>query len=598
MVKEVNKKTLQKQQIVESYLETTSKATFNQFVTKKEKSIALIDVGATSALQLMKHWISLYNNLTFTRRTTAKLSKFPTRASAKFQAIHKKIKALRDVHAQYEVKSITTLGKYAKLASTSLEKYRELGSENEEDGEEQEEDNEEQEEDNEEQEEDGKEQEEDANEQIVNNEQVMNNEQESDKQEHEGIEQAIHHLSNQLRVVAKKRILEGTIPPFDSLYTLKREGLVSVLLNKAAKLICQSKMDCEDMELMKLCLSCNINFMNCNYREKYAAEFDMTIYKEIMDECEKRRTLLPSSITVKIDNLFDYLLEYRFDKNTNRILQYFDDQKSAEPDKTSDGYKLLHIVQQAVFNFKFWAKESDEVMGSYSENMYLRKFAELMDILFEDENDVAIYDGETISQASQYMQILNDDETDSGRRMDMLSKTKYNDTVIEICSTEFKRLTASTTISNRQQSKNIRINSAIACNIHNITKKELDIEYMDWRGRIGYMAQLFFFQGVVVAHQIDSLYIPKLLLELDNFRSTLKRLYTWKEKKIKISNEIRLAAFEEQRKYMAADISTSHCKTVYSPPRSPKPRITPFFTPTRPNKRKTLHEYHQNEDEE
>ncbi|KAI9008985.1 hypothetical protein CLU79DRAFT_711114 [Phycomyces nitens] len=150
-----------------------------------------------------------------------------------------------------------------------------------------------------------------------------------------------------------------------------------------------------------------------------------------MTECEKRRTLLPNSITVKIDNLFDDLLEYRFDKNANRVLQYLDQQKSAEPDKMSDNYKLLRIVQQAVFNFKFWAKESDEVMGSYSENMYLRKFAELIDILFEDENDIAIYDGETISQASQYMKILNEDEADSGRRMDMLSKTKYNDTVIE-----------------------------------------------------------------------------------------------------------------------------------------------------------------------
>ncbi|KAG1052339.1 hypothetical protein G6F43_005512 [Rhizopus delemar] len=263
----------------------------------------------------------------------------------------------------------------------------------------------------------------------------------------------------------------------------------------------------------------------------------------------------------------------------------------------SDNYKLLRIVQQAVFNFKFWAKESDEVMGSYSENMYLRKFAELMDILFEDENNVAIYDGETISKASEYMKILNEDEPDSGRRMGMLSKTKYNDTVIEVCSTEFKRLTASTTICNQQQSRNIRINSAIAYNIHNITKKELAIEYMDWRGRIGYMAQLFFFQGVVVAH-LDSLYIPKLLLELDNFRTTLKRLYAWKEKKIRISNEIRLAAFEEQRKYMAADVSTSHCEIVYSPPRSPKPMTTPFFSPTRPNKRKILHESHQNEDEE
>ncbi|CAO3692372.1 unnamed protein product [Rhizopus stolonifer] len=112
------------------------------------------------------------------------------------------------------------------------------------------------------------------------------------------------------------------------------------------------------------------------------------------------------------------------------------------------------------------------------------------------------------------------------------------------------------------------------------------------------MAQLFFFQDVVVAHQVDSLYIPKLLLELDNFQSTLKWLYAWKEKKVKTSNEIRLAAFEEQRKYMAADISTSHHEVVYSPPRSPKLTITPFFTPTRPNKRKTLHEYHRNEDEE
>lgn len=92
------------------------------------------------------------------------------------------------------------------------------------------------------------------------------------------------------------------------------------------------------------------------------------------------------------------------------------------------------------------------------------------------------------------MKILNEDEADSERRIDMLSKTKYNDTVIEVCSTEFKRLTAFTTICNRQQSKNIRISSAIAYNIHNITKKELAIEYMDWRGRIGCGATIFFYE--------------------------------------------------------------------------------------------------------
>jgi hypothetical protein len=191
MVKEINKKTLQKQQIVESYLKTTSKATFNQFVTKKETSIAVIDVGATSALHLMKHWISLYINVTSTRHTIAKLQKVPTRASAKFQAIYKKLKALINASTQYEVNSITTLGKYAKSASTSLEKYRELSRENQEDDEEQEEGTDEHEEDTDEQ----------------------KNEQES--------EQTMDYLFKQLRVVAKKRILEDIIPLSGSLYIPK-----------------------------------------------------------------------------------------------------------------------------------------------------------------------------------------------------------------------------------------------------------------------------------------------------------------------------------------------------------------------------------------
>lgn len=124
MVREINKNTLQKQQIAESYLWSTSKATFNQLVKKQEKSISVIDIGATSAVQLMNHWISLYSNPTSTRRTTAKLKKLPAEASAKFQATQKKIEAFRDVNGQYEVSSITTLGKYANSSLISIEKYK------------------------------------------------------------------------------------------------------------------------------------------------------------------------------------------------------------------------------------------------------------------------------------------------------------------------------------------------------------------------------------------------------------------------------------------------------------------------------------------
>lgn len=189
----------------------------------------------------MNHQITLYNNPTSTRRTTDKLKKLPAEASAKFQATQKKIEAFRDVNAQYEVNSIATLGKYAKSALISIEKYKEINSENEEDDDEQEEDDNEQEEDDDEQEEDA-------------DEQVMNNEQESEE-----------HLLNKLRAMAKKRILNGTILLSESLNIRKTKGLSSVLINKAVELLRQSRMDSEDMELMKL-----IKFINQNVSEAEA----------------------------------------------------------------------------------------------------------------------------------------------------------------------------------------------------------------------------------------------------------------------------------------------------------------------------------------
>jgi hypothetical protein len=77
-------------------------------------------------------------------------------------------------------------------------------------------------------------------------------------------------------------------------------------------------------------------------------------------------------------------LKYRFDKNTKGIVQYLDGQKSAENDKSSDFYMFLRIVQQ-----------------------------------------VALYDGKKILEATQKMQILNEDSTDSDRKLDLVSKTKH-----------------------------------------------------------------------------------------------------------------------------------------------------------------------------
>lgn len=53
----------------------------------------MIDGGVSSALQLMKHWIHIYNNLTSIRRATAGIKKFHTRAFIEFQAMDKKKKS-------------------------------------------------------------------------------------------------------------------------------------------------------------------------------------------------------------------------------------------------------------------------------------------------------------------------------------------------------------------------------------------------------------------------------------------------------------------------------------------------------------------------
>lgn len=47
--------------------------------------------------------------------------------------------------------------------------------------------------------------------------------------------------------------------------------------------------------------------MNHMYRKEYKGMLDSVIFKGIIDECEKRKTLQPSSIVTLIDQLFDNL---------------------------------------------------------------------------------------------------------------------------------------------------------------------------------------------------------------------------------------------------------------------------------------------------
>ena len=171
--------------------------------------------------------------------------------------------------------------------------------------------------------------------------------------------------------------------------------------------------------------------------------------------------------------------------------------------------------------------------------------------------------------------------------MDMLSKTQYHDTVIEVCSTEFKRLTVMVQTNTTTYPTTRMLIDMGTPGILRINILDRNVDHFDNRPRVLELTlqqlatsrilprksssqntwtgvdelyiwyNYFFFQNVVVAHRVDSLYIPKFLLELHNFRLHLKWLYAWKEKKIRISNEIRLAAFVQQRKFLLPIVKLS-----------------------------------------
>lgn len=132
-----------------------------------------------------------------------------------------------------------------------------------------------------------------------------------------------------------------------------------------------------------------------------------------------------------------------------------DDKRSLEKDKECENCKLPGIVELVIKDFKTWRNEEDLAEGTY-----VSKFANILDILLEDE-DVTVYDGETFSTATQSMQILDENEQTSGRRIDLIAKTKYNKVKIELCAIEYKIFNASNNIFIQQQSKNVRMNSCI-----------------------------------------------------------------------------------------------------------------------------------------
>ncbi|RCI00267.1 hypothetical protein CU097_014187 [Rhizopus azygosporus] len=121
----------------------------------------------------------------------------------------------------------------------------------------------------------------------------------------------------------------------------------------------------------------------------------------------------------------------------------------------------------------------------------------------------------------------NDHSTsDFGCRIDVLVHNSCYGIRNEYYCIEFKRQDATMGLLTRQQSKFIRINGAILNDL--IAKANADdiyLIYMELWGVDGYITGLKHFENVNLVDQISPIYLPVYLIELEDFRVTIKYLY-------------------------------------------------------------------------
>ncbi|ORE05473.1 hypothetical protein BCV72DRAFT_330987 [Rhizopus microsporus var. microsporus] len=171
------------------------------------------------------------------------------------------------------------------------------------------------------------------------------------------------------------------------------------------------------------------------------------------------------------------------------------------------------------------------------------------------------------------MAILNEYDPTFIRRSDTLLIGSRDD---ELSNIEFKKATALNNLAKYQQNKNIKINSCILNHINLMTgATDKVILYYDSVGGHSYLAQLFECGGIYVCQKLQSITIPRNMLELEIFRLLLKHMFIWKAHMINLGNNI--------IQFRLADVSGTT-----SPPCSPSPNVQAakvYLSPSNANKR-------------
>ncbi|KAI9333633.1 hypothetical protein BD770DRAFT_26945 [Pilaira anomala] len=214
-------------------------------------------------------------------------------------------------------------------------------------------------------------------------------------------------------------------------------------------------------------------------------------------------------------------------------------------------------------------------------------FSQLLDDLLMNDASITFYDGETVSQSTKRMKILTEDESEYGRRIDLIVKSKEAEEQYDLCSNKFKKTNVSIDVLTHQQSKNLRINACISNDINLLLgNTSTRINYFGFSGRQAYVSQLFNFDGCFVAYKVGSFTIPKDLIGLDQFRFSLITLYNWKKYTIDNGRKVIVQLSKSEEKYGLIDVSNNILDYCPSPlHRNTISNVSVVFSPSKGQKR-------------
>lgn len=200
---------------------------------------------------------------------------------------------------------------------------------------------------------------------------------------------------------------------------------------------------------------------------------------------------------------------------------------------------------------------------------------------------ITFYDRETVSRSTKRMKILTEDESENGRRIDLILKSKEAEDQYDLCSNEFKKTNVSIDVLAHQQSKSLRINACISNDfILLFGNNNARINYFDFFGRQDYVSQLFKLDGCSLAYNVGLFTIPKDLIVLDQFRFSLITLYNWKKCTIDNGRKVIVQLSKSEEDYGLIDVSNDILDYRSSPlPRNTVNHVSVFFSLSKGQKR-------------